>query len=493
MRYPTDARRLFAIGFAMAVLSVGLLAVPAGACQTPVYRYAMYNWPASPYYVFYFHHGEIPAADTELHDLIESLATNEKAPANLLLEKIDVSKEKALERYPEAVREVYEAHPDKEKPFHAVFSPWGVVFQTGGLDEDSLKAMVDSPARKKIGQLLHEGHLTVMVLLPGKDKGTNEQAEKAAKKLIADLESGEIDLGPDPAEVPDPYGYGYGPPPSEEPAGGPDGEAAEPGTDESADEAPDAAAEEKKPVSKIERKAALVKLARDDPAEKWFIKALMQVEPDLDEYADEPMVFGVYGRGRALPPFVGKGITADNLVDLLFFLSGSCSCQIKEQNPGMDLPMAWNWDAAAEAIAATDPEFAMDPYGYGYADDPAETPEDTGPEAQEPTAGDDGQTEPSEELAVAADDGTPGEHEPAAGAEEPAEPAPASGDDGEKAVALVTEAPSAEPADGTATTAGTQPTDSAASRVSWMIGLGIALGAVLIVGAGFAVLRRHPV
>jgi len=493
-----------AVGFVLAAVVVGSWAGPAAACSTPVYRYAMYNWPASPYYVFYFHHGQIPAADAELHTQIESLASDEKAPANLLLEKVDASDKEGLKRLPRQVVEAYEASADKGKPFHVVFSPWGVEFHSGALDSEQIKAMVDSPARQKVGKLLQEGHLTVLVLLPGKDQAANEAAEKAAKKLIADLESGEIDLGPDPSEVLDPYDYGYAQPPAEEP----DDEAAEPDHGPSSEEPAGDETEQDKlrqPPPKIERKVALVKLTRDDPAEKWFVKALMQVEPDLDEYAKEPMVFGIYGRGRALPPFIGKGITADNMVDLLFFLSGACSCQIKEQNPGMDLPMAWDWDAAAEAIAATDPAYA-DPYGYGYAEYPAEMPEDAGEEApteDEPEtsdgAGDEAPEPPGEELAeepagTAEDTSPPPEApEPQQTAEEPAEPTPPSSDGGSKAVAMATEAPGGEPAGGAATTGSTCPADSAAGRVGWTIGLGVALGAVLIVGAGFAILRRRPV
>jgi len=495
-------RGLAAVGFAVAAVVVGTWAGPAAACSTPVYRYAMYNWPASPYYVFYFHQGQIPAGDAELHTQIESLATDEKAPANLLLEKVDASDEEGLKRLPRPVLEAYEGAADKSKPFHVVFSPWGIEFHSGSLDSEQVKAMIDSPARQKVGKLLQEGHLTVLVLLPGKDKAANEAAEKAAKKLISDLESGEIDLGPDPSEIPDPYDYGYAQPPAEEPGD----EAAEPGdepADDEAEESPD-----KEQPRKIQRKVALVKLTRDDPAEKWLVKALMQVESDLDEYAEEPMVFGIYGRGRALPPFVGKGITADNMVDLLFFLSGACSCQIKEQNPGMDLPMAWDWDAAAEAIAATDPGYA-DPYGYGYSEYPAEMPEEDG---EEPSAEDEPETsetardevpeqpgeEPAEQPAGTAEDTSPAPETPESQetVEEPAEPAPDASDEGARAVAMATEASCGAPvgdgpSGGAATTGSTCPIESAAARMSWTIGLGVALGAVLIAGAGFAILRRR--
>ena len=55
------------------------------------------------------------------------------------------------------------------------------------------------------------------------------------------------------------------------------------------------------------------------------------------------MVFPIFGRGRVLYALVGKGIRADNLGEAARFLIGSCSCQIKEQNPGVDLILSADW------------------------------------------------------------------------------------------------------------------------------------------------------
>ena len=65
------------------------------------------------------------------------------------------------------------------------------------------------------------------------------------------------------------------------------------------------------------------------------------------------MIFAVFGRGRALPPFVGKGITRDNLLECVYFLTGTCSCTVKDQNPGMDLLFASDWWSVAEKLAST--------------------------------------------------------------------------------------------------------------------------------------------
>jgi hypothetical protein len=89
---------------------------------------------------------------------------------------------------------------------------------------------------------------------------------------------------------------------------------------------------------------------RDDPAERWLVRMLLAVEDDLHEI-DEPMIFGCYGRGRAMEPYLGEGITQENLLMLIGYMTGSCSCEIKELNPGMDLLTAWDWEASAEKMA----------------------------------------------------------------------------------------------------------------------------------------------
>jgi hypothetical protein len=59
----------------------------------------------------------------------------------------------------------------------------------------------------------------------------------------------------------------------------------------------------------------------------------------------------VYGRGRALFSCLGEGIHPDNLVQDIEFITGACSCTVKEQNPGVDLLVQYDWEAAASNIA----------------------------------------------------------------------------------------------------------------------------------------------
>ena len=87
---------------------------------------------------------------------------------------------------------------------------------------------------------------------------------------------------------------------------------------------------------------SVVKVKRDDPAEAAFIAMLLASEEDLRGF-NEPMAFPIFGQGRALYALVGKGIRAETIDEAAQFLIGSCSCQVKEQNPGMDIAMAVDW------------------------------------------------------------------------------------------------------------------------------------------------------
>ncbi len=221
-----------------------------------------------------------------------------------------------------------------------IVNPKGFEVYSGELSGKEVAALVNSPTRAEIGEHLKQGHAGVYILLPGKDAELNKAAEEAAQKLVKDVNAGKLQLyaGPEPYNPLDPK---FELP--VEKAGG----------DEQDSEATD-----KEKVSqedageKPPHTVALIKLSReaikaDDP---WLYRSLLAVENDLHEFQDEPMLFVVYGRGRVLPPYIGKGIVYNNLVEITDFITSACSCTVKDQNPGVDLLMAYDWQSASAAI-----------------------------------------------------------------------------------------------------------------------------------------------
>jgi hypothetical protein len=301
---------------------VGMLCLLAGsaglalACDTPVYRYAMYRWEPAPYEVYYFHDKPLDEQVSQIQKLVESAAQSEEKPANLFFVAVSLTDDPELKKIPPDVRKVWQDQQDRPVPSYMVVTPHGRKLYQGTLDEPILKAMLASPARNEVAKQLAEGAAGVLIQLSSSDAAANDAAEKVTKELIADVGAGKIEL--------------YLPPGMAEMAEGGE-ENTNPGL-----------------------QLGFTKIARTDPAEKWLIDSLLSMEDDLtnDQYAAQPMIFAVFGRGRALPPFVGKGITRENLLECVYFLTGACSCTVKDQNPGMDLLFAENWWTVAEKLAS---------------------------------------------------------------------------------------------------------------------------------------------
>ena len=96
---------------------------------------------------------------------------------------------------------------------------------------------------------------------------------------------------------------------------------------------------------RLQIKFSVIRVKRDDPKEQLLVQSLLGSEPDLREY-DEPIAFPVFGRGLVLYGLVGKGIASDTIRAASSFIAGPCSCQVKEQNPGFDLLLDFDWDRA---------------------------------------------------------------------------------------------------------------------------------------------------
>lgn len=170
--------------------------------------------------------------------------------------------------------------------------------------EENVKRLVDSPARKEIAERLGNGESAVWVLL---ESGDAKKDAAAAKFLDERLE-----YLADVMELP------------------------------KLDQQDIKNGLVSIPGDGLRLSFSTLKVKRDDPAENAFVAMLLASEEDLREL-NEPMVFPIFGQGRVLYALVGKGIQVETIDSAAQFLIGSCSCQVKEQNPGVDLVMAVDW------------------------------------------------------------------------------------------------------------------------------------------------------
>lgn len=93
----------------------------------------------------------------------------------------------------------------------------------------------------------------------------------------------------------------------------------------------------------------LAELSRNTIDEKHFASMLLNVESDLKNI-NEPMLFGIFGRFKALEPLVSKGITEENINLMINFLTADCSCLIQDNLPGTDILFTDSWENPATAL-----------------------------------------------------------------------------------------------------------------------------------------------
>jgi hypothetical protein len=98
---------------------------------------------------------------------------------------------------------------------------------------------------------------------------------------------------------------------------------------------------------------SLIRIRRDDPAEKIFVSILTGLEPELAKVDNEPIAYPFFGRGRVMPPLIGKGINEEMIFATCGFLLGDCACTIKDMNPGRDTLLPVNWDAKISESSTT--------------------------------------------------------------------------------------------------------------------------------------------
>jgi len=281
------------------VALMALLGNAAQACQVPVFRYALERWEPAPYSLTITPgRGGLSAGEQEI---VEHLR-HPQTPANLEIEIKPPAEKPSL-----ALQCPLKRNDDARQP----------IWQSE-LTPANAHALLDSPARGELRRRLLGGQTAVWVLLESGD---------AAKDAAAFATLGEsMKIAQERLKLPE-------------------GVITQDEANDPTKRRENADVLQSDLPLKIE--FSMLRLSRQNAEEATLIAMLMHAEPDLGDYVKEPMVFPVFGRGRALEPLIGKGIHADNLLEAAAYLCGACSCEIKEQNPGIDLLMAADWTPVA--------------------------------------------------------------------------------------------------------------------------------------------------
>tara|TARA_Y100001934_G_scaffold283219_1_gene401285 strand:+ start:3254 stop:4396 length:1143 start_codon:yes stop_codon:yes gene_type:complete len=271
------------------------------ACSVPVFRYALEHWTPDAYEALVFHRGEL---DADSQALIKRLTREESGTrANVSVMTIDLAGDQAAKWQP-----VWKSFKADKLPWIAVRPAprTGIttLLTSEALTEGLVDHLLDSPARRDYRARLAAGDSAVWILVESGNAEADNAAATALDQRINYLNS--------VLKVPELS----------------DEDVANGLVSISSDD--------------LKLQFSTLRVSRADAAERLFVKMLLGVESDLGELND-PMVFPVFGQGRALYALVGAGIN-DETIDMAgIFLSGKCSCEVKEENPGLDLLMTANW------------------------------------------------------------------------------------------------------------------------------------------------------
>ena len=287
------------------ILMVLFVLVPSSAfaCSTPVFRYALERWAADYYEALFIHRGPLTQEEKQLLDKLRQEGSDDEALLNLRVLEMDIASSTEDE-----VKALLMSEKLLETlPVLVLWYPWQKgrtppIWQ-GRLTPSTVTAFLQSPVRQKLVERLTEGQTAVWIFL----ESGNAAKDKAALGLLEkELETATRELQEEAESIPDEYA-----------------------------------------VPEIKYEFSILPVSRSDPNESMLLSLLLGSEADLGEYSDKPVIFPVFGRGRALYALIGEGINTDNIRETIAFVVGPCGCEIKMMNPGVDLLMAANWDAAA--------------------------------------------------------------------------------------------------------------------------------------------------
>lgn len=293
------------------LIALALFSAPSlRACSVPVFRYALEKWPPDRYAATIFHRGPLSPGHAAL---VRSFAVDH-ARANVTLQSVDLAGSASPEQLAHGL-----AVGTNALPWLVVDYPAGARLpghvHSGPFTASALPTVVTSPARAELARRLLRGDSAVWLLLESGDRARDDASAKLVETRLAYLTS-VLKL---PALDPQDIASGL----VTVPAGG------------------------------LKLAFTLMRVARSDPAEATLVSNLLGSEADLAG-STEPMLFPVFGRGRALYALVGAGINPETIDEAATFLIGRCSCQVKELNPGVDLLLTADWDSVAQTARRTE-------------------------------------------------------------------------------------------------------------------------------------------
>lgn len=295
------------------------------ACDIPVFRYALERWASDPYIISIVVDSGLNQEEQGILSWLQQQSVEGGGHSNFTYQVVSASDIPA-EAVPETLPGFLLQYPASD-------GTQGILL-SGRFDRTTIGRVLQSPVRETIASRLLEGQSAVWVMVESGDREKDDTTEATLKSILDELETS-LTL------------------PTKE------------------DRTEEETVQLNDPNQELRIEFSVLRISKTDPDEMALARMLLQSELDLVLYADEPIVFPVYGQGRAHFAFVGKGINRETIRDGAAFLVGPCSCIIKDDNPGTDLLFTADWSGRLKSELVVDkvvpPPFAVPEEALGDA------------------------------------------------------------------------------------------------------------------------------
>lgn len=297
-----------------------VLALPAHACNVPVFRYALERWAPDAYEAVLFHDGELTPELMELMRRLRPTDERGRPVTNLRLTAVDLRS-----TLDEATQSIWKSQFNATAPWLVVRYPKALMLDnplwSGKADRAAVDILLQSPARSELTRRLLAGHSTVWIVIESGDANQDQTVIDTLGRELTQLQT--------TVKLPD--------------------ESAQPGGVLKLPMDQGEGVLSKVPL-RIE--FSVLRVKRGDAREGAFLANVLQTDAGLAA-EQGTIVLPVFGRGRALQAFPAEVLDAATIAGVEEFLCGACSCSVKTLNPGMDLLLTANWETALGTEAAS--------------------------------------------------------------------------------------------------------------------------------------------
>ncbi len=258
------------------------------ACSVPVFRYGLERWRPDPYIIELYYNN---SHTNELTKVLKTLRALDNG-FSFIVKKIKTSNDfpRINLRYP---------HNTGIRT-----NVWA-----GPMTVGNIKEILDSPTRREIARRIVSGDSAVFLLLKGDNEKKNKKTAETLSKNLPVIEN-QIKLPHERSDIPEEDLEIYD--------------------------------------TNVVFKLSMLQLSKTNSKDEIFINMLTRIIPAAVLTNSFPVVYPIFARGRMLVAMPSKDVKKRNLENLCEYIAGECSCEIKGQNPGMDLLFSVDWDSLIE-------------------------------------------------------------------------------------------------------------------------------------------------